>query len=81
MPVILRLEWGKVVVRIHSNDHEPPHVHVMAPGAEVRVRIADLAVMGKAYGFDSIALKAILAELEIRQHYLQEQWDEIFGED
>ncbi len=41
--------FGTVSVRMYSDDHRPPHFHIVAPDFQVLVRISDLVVMaGKA---------------------------------
>jgi hypothetical protein len=43
MPTIAVINGIRIVIRY--NDHPPPHFHAMQGGAEMRVRIADLAIM------------------------------------
>lgn len=79
MPTVLHLAFGKIRVVVYPNDHDPAHVHVKAPDAEARVRIADMAIMSY-YGFDRATLKQIVAALTPNRELLQEAWDEFHEE-
>lgn len=43
MPVLQR--FGSVSVRMYTDDHRPPHFHIVSPEFQVLVRISDLAVI------------------------------------
>jgi hypothetical protein len=49
VPTVLLLLGHRVV--IYPNDHGPPHVHVLGPGWEMKVRLKEppelVAVLGK----------------------------------
>lgn len=47
MPTLQR--FGSVSVRMYSDDHRPPHFHIVGPDFQVLVRISDFAIIaGKA---------------------------------
>jgi hypothetical protein len=43
MPTLQR--FGAVSIRMYADDHRPPHFHIVGPGFQVVVRIADLIVI------------------------------------
>jgi len=43
MPTLQR--FGAVSIRMYSDDHRPPHFHIVGPDFQVVVRIADLEVI------------------------------------
>ncbi len=43
MPVLQR--FGSVSVRMYTDDHRPPHFHIVSPDFHVMVRISDLMVI------------------------------------
>ena len=72
-PTIIRT--GNLKIRVYPKDHSPPHVHVIGPDAEAKIRLSD----SRCYysrGFSKQALKQI--EGYVRQHkkLLMEAWDE-----
>lgn len=36
---------GKVIIRVYTNDHLPPHFHVIAPDFEALVEIETMSVL------------------------------------
>lgn len=75
MPTVFTLGWGRIFVRIYTKDHEPPHVHVIAPGAKAKW-IISTATFEKSRGFSEAALRKIDAFLVEHQEELQELWEE-----
>jgi hypothetical protein len=75
MPTVLEFGSGKIKVSIYFKDHNPPHVHVNAPGASAVFAIQTLAII-EASGFTSKALRKIRRALREHQDYLMEVWHE-----
>lgn len=78
MPTVMTLANGKIKVSIYFKDHNPPHVHVDAPGASAVFAIKTLAII-EANGFTSKALRQIRKALKAHQEYLMEAWNEYQG--
>lgn len=76
MPTVYETKNLRIV--IHTDDHDPPHVHVIGPDAEAKITIADLNCYFNK-GFSSRDIKRIISYLKQRQAQLQEKWDEIYG--
>jgi len=76
-PTILRM--NKLRIMIHTDDHHPPHIHVVGPNAGAKIEIDSLQVIS-SYGFSSKALKRILAFLEKNKPLLIGAWNEIHEE-
>ena len=73
MPVLQR--FGSVSVRMYADDHHPPHFHIVAPGFQVLVRIADFAVIaGEAQARD---LTGALAWARDNKEFLARRWAEL----
>jgi uncharacterized protein (DUF885 family) len=70
---------NKIRLVIHSRDHTPPHVHIIAPEAEARIAIETLEIL-EAHGFDRSDLKEFTEFIKERQEKIKEKWDEIHGE-
>lgn len=75
MPTVLELGWGRIKVSIYFKDHNPPHVHVTAPGAEAVFEIDSLECI-RSDGFSESALGKIERALAERRNFLKEKWDE-----
>ena len=56
-------------------DHGPPHVHVIAPGAEAKFRLEDFTCIA-SYGFQRSAIKEISEFMKLYQNLLWEAWNE-----
>ena len=72
---------GKIIIRIWSNDHDPPHVEAFwpsmkAPEAKAKFRI-DNQDCFECFGFTSKDLKLIKKEIQVRQEKILESWREI----
>jgi hypothetical protein len=68
---------------IRSNDHWPPHVHVIGPDSEARVALGDECeapwVMTDS-GLSSSDFAAAMAEVERNRELLRQRWREIHGD-
>jgi hypothetical protein len=56
-------------------DHGPPHVHVLAPGAEAKFRLDDFTCIA-SYGFRKSAIEEIVQFSKVHQNLLWEAWYE-----
>lgn len=74
MPTVLVLGRGRIKVAIYFRDHDPPHVHVIAPGAEAIFEIESLRLK-ECDGFSPAALKVIRKALEENKEDLMEAWN------
>ena len=61
-------------VRIFSDDHEPPHVHVFKSGNRVRVYL-DPITFEDNHGFNSRELRKIRGLIELHLELIRDQWD------
>lgn len=70
-------DFGTYVIRIYPGDHNPPHVHVIAPDFAAMVSIRDPAVIhGNLPAGVERKVLAWCAENEAR---LAEEWDKYNG--
>lgn len=75
------LKAGKVKIGIvDTNDHNPPHVHVKAPGAKAKININDSEVVS-AKGFNKQALKDLQKAVKDEKEVLLEKWEEFYGKE
>lgn len=79
MGEIFRL--GNIIIKIWSNDHDPPHVEVFwpsmkSPEAKAKFQIETAECM-ESFGFTSKDLKLIKREIETRKEKILEKWREI----
>ena len=77
MGKVFRFRHISLIIRTH--DHEPPHIHAEAPGAEAKIRIDD----GYVYfsrGYTKRMLELIKEQIEQRKELLKEKWYEIHAE-
>lgn len=70
-PTMLRTRNLRVV--IYPNDHDPPHVHVIAPDAEAKFELSDFECVFSR-GFSMKALKQIRDYLLENKELLVETW-------
>jgi hypothetical protein len=75
--------FGSVIVRIWSNDHNPPHVEAFWPSmrkpeARAKFSLENLECV-ENYGFSRTDVKSIQEELRKRHAKLWEGWNEIHG--
>lgn len=81
MATIFRVRGLRVV--IYSNDHWPPHVHVVGPDREARI---ELCGQGKPpslvtnNGLSRSQLTAALVEIAQHRELLLQRWREIHGD-
>ena len=61
-------------VRIHSDDHEPPHVHVFKSGNRVRVFLDPIS-FDENHGFNSGELRKIRRLIELHLELLRDHWE------
>lgn len=81
MPTISRTREGGSV-RIHLNDHRPPHVHVVSRECEARfglLRDRKRACLLENFGFTRSQLESIQRQLTVRIAFLCDRWNEIHG--
>lgn len=78
MPTLIREQGFEV--RIYTQDHPPPHVHVAKSGAIVRIDLATCQVTEIVGPISDRDAKR--AELLVTEHaeFLREEWAEIHGQ-
>ena len=77
--------FGSIVVRIWSNDHNPPHVEAFWPSmrkpeAYGKFLLGTLECI-ECHGFSAKDIKRIQKELQMRHNKLFEGWRQIHGEE
>jgi hypothetical protein len=80
MSTIFRFK--RLRIAIYSNDHPPPHVHVIGPDREARIVIGDESkppAVWDFYGFQRRELIQVLHEVARRQDELLTAWRTIHG--
>jgi hypothetical protein len=81
MPTILRVRGLRIA--IYSNDHWPPHVHVIGADGHARVELGDEceepSVMDSC-GLSRSDLAVALAEIMCSRELLRHRWREIHGD-
>ena len=78
-PVIFSFESLKF--KINVRDHNPPHIHVEAGGASVRINLSTLEFMDEETGFSKGTLDRIMGEVVRRKDELLEEWEKYHEED
>lgn len=81
MATILRVRGLRIV--IYSNDHWPPHVHVIGARGKARIVLGDACEHPSVRwnsGLSSGDLAAVLAEIERNRELLRQRWREIHGD-
>lgn len=68
--------YRNIRIVIFPRDHEPPHIHAIAPDAEAVFRISNLELV-RCHGFDPRAIEKIRKFLTERKTELLEAWHEI----
>jgi len=76
MPVVYRSKNLKFC--IFTDDHGNPHVHVLGPGAEVKIFLETLEIASNS-GFSEVALRRILKRTSELQELLLEAWKDYHG--
>ena len=80
MTTIFRVHGLRVV--IYSNDHPPPHVHVIGPDGEARIALGDENQHPSLMANDGLSrrqLAASLSEIDENRVLLLQCWREIHG--
>ena len=81
MATVDRIRGLRVV--IYSNDHRPPHVHVIGAGKEAVFELhcvrGDVSLR-ENYGFSRKEISLIMEELTKRVGVLCQRWRELHGE-
>lgn len=81
MPTVLRFKGLRIV--IYSNDHWPPHVHVIAAGREARIALGGVGQRPSIVtneGLSRRELAAALVEIDRNRELLIGRWREIHGD-
>lgn len=78
MPTVIR--FGRFRFIIYPQDHGPPHVHVMAAGAEAKFDIETGKCLA-VYGFSKKTIKLLSEIVSRNQDLLMEAWKEYEGEE
>ena len=81
MPTILRFRGLRVV--IYSNDHRPPHVHVIGPAREARIALGDEREhpwLMTNQGLSRRQMAEALVEISRNRDLLIQRWREIHGD-
>jgi hypothetical protein len=78
---ILRVRGLRVV--IYSNDHAPPHVHVIGPDAEAKIKLGHEGMHATVVSNDGLTpalLAAALTAIDGNQALLAQRWRDIHGD-
>jgi hypothetical protein len=81
MPTVLRFKGFRVV--IYTNDHWPPHVHVIGAGREARIALGGVGQRPSIVTNEGVSrreLAAALVEIDRNRELLIERWREIHGD-
>lgn len=81
MATIFRVRGLRVV--IFSNDHGPPHVHVIGPDGEAKIALGHegaRATLVSSNGFSPALLAEALTEIDRNQALLAQRWRDIHGD-
>lgn len=73
MPTIK--DFGGYKIVIYAEDHNPPHVHVIGPDFQAKVRISDAVVIAGA--IPSSRRREALSWIEAKKDLLMEKWREL----
>lgn len=77
MPVVMRMAGYRVV--IFTNDHRPPHVHIIGSDGQVVVSIeADPRIL-RIEGFSDREALKLAKEVGANAETLMQEWDAIHG--
>jgi hypothetical protein len=80
MPTVIRFDGLRVV--IYTDDHRPPHVHVIGRGCEAIFRLtgpASLSVLQENFGFSRTEIARIRQRLDASMAILRAAWESIHG--
>jgi hypothetical protein len=81
MVTVFRLRRLRVV--IYSNDHWPPHVHVVGPDREAKIALGGEGEHPTLVANDGLSrseLVSALLEINERRELLLQRWREIHGD-
>lgn len=81
MPTVLRFKGLRVV--IYTNDHWPPHVHVIGAGRQARIALGaegERPYIVTNEGLSRREVTAALVEIDRNRELLIERWREIHGD-
>jgi hypothetical protein len=81
MPTILR--FGGLRVMIYTNDHPPPHVHVIGAGTKARIALGgegERPSLMTNEGLSRREMEESLAEIDRNRALLLKRWGEIHGD-
>ena len=81
MATILRVRGLRIVV--YSNDHSPPHVHVIGHGAEAKIALGGEGKRPSVVvnnGLSPTLLAAALTEIDRNETLLAQRWRETHGD-
>lgn len=78
MSRIKKLSSPHLSYYIYDNDHNPPHVHIIGGGAEVRINLKTLKAMNDT-AFSKRTLKQIIQKVKENKMLLLEAWEEKHG--
>jgi hypothetical protein len=67
-------QFDGIKIKIHANDHNPPHVHVEGKGCEARFDLRTLELISND-GFSSADIDLIKKEIQARAIKLMEIWN------
>ena len=70
---------GKARILIGYKDHNPPHVNVIAPGANAIINVQTWEAKGQ--GFNKATLNKLIKFLQSDIKNIMEVWDEAHKED
>ena len=65
---------------IRTNDHNPPHVHIIRGDCEAKIEIKGRRII-RSMGYSSNDIKRIVKFMEEREDLLLEAWYEIHKKD
>ena len=65
---------------IHTEDHEPAHIHAYKAGGVVQINIRDMSLR-KVIGLKKSDVRSALDITGEQQVYFLEKWEEYHGED
>ena len=64
---------------IFTNDHSPPHVHVIGPGGEAKITLQGGLKLDWVVGIGRLEMRRIMQEAEREQLRLLLEWKRIHG--
>jgi hypothetical protein len=81
MVTVFRVRRFRIV--IYSNDHWPPHVHVIGPDSEAKIALGDQGEHPRLVtneGLTRVELEMVLMEVAEQIELLRQRWREIHGD-